>query len=83
MDTASEMLLGLSEGELIALGDGLLVPSAQGRLDELLRRNAEGGISPQETRELDSLLARIDQLNILKTRARFTLRQQAAGARGT
>ena len=77
-----EILVGLTEAELIALGDGLLVPSAQSRLDELLRRNSAGAVSPQEARELDSLLARIDQLNILKTRARYTLRQQAAGARG-
>lgn len=79
MDVSGELLTSLSDAELGALADGLLAPSAQSRLDELLRKNAEGRISPVEAQELDLLLARIDQLNILKTRARFTLRRQAAG----
>jgi hypothetical protein len=79
----SALLLGLSDEELVALADGVLVPSAQGHLDELLARNAQGLLSSQESKELDLLLARIDQLNILKTRARYTLRHQAAGTRGT
>ncbi len=81
MDDSAELLVGLSPGELSALADGLLAPSSQGRLDELLRRNAEGQLSPQELTELDSLLARVDQLNIVKARARWTLYQQAAGTR--
>jgi hypothetical protein len=81
MDDSAELLVGLSQGELTALADGLLAPSAQGRLDDLLERNTEGKLSPSEITELDALLARVDQLNLVKARARWTLRQQAAGTR--
>ena len=74
MDVSGELLTSLSDAELAALADGLLAPSAQSRLDELLQMNAEGRLTSLESQELDSHLARIDQLNILKTRARFTLR---------
>ncbi|QDU27668.1 hypothetical protein ETAA8_27570 [Anatilimnocola aggregata] len=79
MVDSGEMLKGLSDAELAALADGLLAPSAQTRLNGLLSGNSEGRLSPDELLELDFLLARVDQLNILKTRARFTLRQQATG----
>ena len=82
MDLSGELLTSLSDAELTALADGLLAPSSQLRVDELLRRNAEGPLSAEEKQELDTNLARIDQLNILKTRARLTLRRQAAGMRG-
>lgn len=81
MNSDLEILDGLSEDELEALADSVLAPSAQGRLDELLERNAAGQLAADEQAELDGLLARIDQLTILKTRARYTLRQQA-GATG-
>ena len=42
MNNDSEVLVGLSDGELEALADSVLAPSAQARLDELLNRNAEG-----------------------------------------
>jgi hypothetical protein len=60
----------------------MLVPSAQSRLDELLQRNAQGLLGDDEQRELDRLLARVDQLTILKTRAKYTLRQQAGAIDG-
>lgn len=82
MDGSRELLTGLSSDELVALADGVLAPSAQHRLDDLLNRNAEAELAPPEVLELDALLAKVDQLNILKTRARFTLRQQSAGAGG-
>ena len=82
MNGQEETLIGLSEGELIALADGLLVPAAQTRLDALLERNAEGRLTAAEESELDVLLAKVDQLNILKTRARYTLRTQEAQAGG-
>lgn len=82
MNHPTESLTGLSVGELIALADGLLVPAAQHRLDELLAKNAEGKLAAVEERELDGLLAKVDQLNILKTRARYTLRSQEAQAGG-
>jgi hypothetical protein len=76
----SEVLVGLSDEELEALADSILSPSAQGRLDELLGRNGEGGLAAFEQSELDRLLARVDQLTTLKTRARYTLGQRAGAA---
>jgi hypothetical protein len=73
----SEILVGLSEDELHALADSMLAPSAQADLDDLLDRNAAGQLTTDEQAELDRLLARVDQLTILKTRARYTLKQQA------
>ena len=82
MSTDSEILVGLSQDELEALADSMLVPSAQSRLDELLEQNAEGQLDAEEQLELDRLLARVDQLTILKTRARFTLNQAAGATEG-
>ncbi len=81
MNNESELLVGLSDDELEALADSMLAPSAQVRLDELLQRNAGNQLAADKQVELDRLLARVDQLTILKTRARYTLRQQA-GATG-
>jgi hypothetical protein len=83
MTRRDEILTGLSEGELVALADGLLVPAAQHQLDTLLAKNAEGQLTASEASELDGLLAKVDQLNVLKTRARYTLRSQEAQAGGT
>jgi len=80
MNQDSEILHGLSHGELEALADGLLAPSLQLRLDELIARAKEGQLSSAEEAELDSMLARTDQLMIVKTRARYTLQRQHAGA---
>lgn len=81
MSSDSELLVGLSHDELEALADSMLAPSAQSRLDDLLERKAENRLGANELLELDRLLTRVDQLTILKTRARYTLRQQA-GATG-
>ena len=80
MNGSSELLVGLSDEELDAPADSMLSPSAQGHLDELLKRNAEGRLPAAEQRELDQLLARVDQLTILKTRARYTLGHKAGAA---
>ena len=72
-----EVLVGLSEDELEALADCQLSPPTQGRLDELLERNTAGHLGTDEQIELDRLLAMVDQLTILKTRARYTLARQA------
>jgi hypothetical protein len=82
MNDDLELLVGMSDDELEALADGKLAPSAQARLDELLARNGREEFTADEQSELDRLLARVDQLTILKTRARYTLRQHA-GAAGT
>ena len=71
-----ELLAGLSEAELRALAESKLAPAAQARLDELLAQNKLRSLSEQEDGELDGLLEQVDQLTILKTRARYTLQQQ-------
>lgn len=83
MSHDSELLVGLSDGELEALAESMLAPIAQARLNELLARNTEHQLSAAENAELDRLLDRIDQLTLLKTRARYTLDHQKAGATGT
>lgn len=82
MNDESEVLTGLSVPELEALADGVLAPAAQSRLRDLLERSVNGQLTSGEQRELDRLVGIIDQLNILKTRARFTLnRDQMEAAR--
>jgi hypothetical protein len=80
MTNDPEMLVGSSAGELEALSDSLLAPSAQARLDELLARNTQHQLGAAEVSELDRLLERVDQLTVLKTRARYTLQHYQAGA---
>jgi hypothetical protein len=80
MSTDTELLTGLSHGELEALAESMLAPTAQARLDELLAQNKDSRLSAAEEAELDRLLSRVDQLTLLKTRARYTLARQEAGA---
>ncbi|MGB7440043.1 MAG: hypothetical protein WA919_03165 [Coleofasciculaceae cyanobacterium] len=68
-----ECLIGLSREELQALADSMLAPAAQNQLNELLIRNSESQLSADEIANLDRLLAQVDQLTILKTRAKYTL----------
>ncbi|MFM7405089.1 MAG: hypothetical protein ACKO3K_00045 [Cuspidothrix sp.] len=71
----TELLIGLSIDELQAMVETSLSPKTQAQLDELLMKNAEHQLSNEESETLDKLLAQVDQLNILKTRARYTLNQ--------
>lgn len=77
-----ELLTSLSDEELEALANSTLAPVSQSRLDELLAMNVEHELDDDGQAELECLLARVDQLTIVKTRARYTLRQQteATGA---
>ncbi len=68
-----ECLVGLSVDELKALASCKLAMADQTRLDDLVARNAESLLCADEVAELDDLLAKADQLTILKTRARYTL----------
>ncbi len=70
-----ELLLDMSQSELEALANSRLAPDAQARLDALLKAQQQHPLSQEETEEMDRLLAQIDQLTILKTRARYTLAQ--------
>ena len=80
MNADSEILIGLSDEELEALADGLLGPGAQTLLNDLLDRNKNGLLSQVEQKELDALLRKVDQLTVLKTRARYTLNQSTTRA---
>ena len=71
-----ELLEDLTQAELTALAQGLLAPAAQQQLGDLLARNTDNQLSPEELTELDQLLEQIDQLTLLKTRARYTLHQR-------
>lgn len=73
LNADSECLRGLSLEELQALAGSQLATASQTRLDELLAQNAESQLSNDEVAELDHLVTQIDQLTILKTRARYTL----------
>lgn len=70
-----ECLLGLSVDELRALASCKLALVDQSRLDDLVARNSESLLCADEVAELDELLAKADQLTILKTRARYTLKR--------
>jgi hypothetical protein len=77
VNNGNEILTSLDVDELEALADAKLAPSSQAKLDQLLAINSQGQLSGDEAKELDQLLAKIDQLTILKTRARYTLKRQA------
>ena len=77
MNDDAEVLTSLNRDELCALAESNLAPTNQTRLDELLIRNREGNLTAAETKALDDLLAQVDHLNILKARARLTLKQQS------
>lgn len=72
-----ELLAELNSNELQALADSQLTATEQERLDVLLARNNRNELTDEETVELDRLIQQVDQLNLLKTRARYTLRQLA------
>ena len=72
-----ELLIGLRSGELQALSECRLTVMEQSRLSDLLDRNSDGALSSEEAIELERLVEYTDQLTLLKTRARHTLRQLA------
>ncbi|BAZ86983.1 hypothetical protein [Dolichospermum compactum] len=69
----TELLIGLSLDELQALVESVLSPKTQTQLDNLLMKNADNQLTNEESETLNKLLAQVDKLNILKTRARYTL----------
>ena len=68
-------LPGLSTEDLELLAEGMLSSQYQTRLSELLAKNKSEKLSDTESAELDALLERIDQMNILKARAHYTLQK--------
>jgi len=71
----TELLAGLSLKELEALATSQLASTEQTQLGELLAQNSQDRLSADATGTLDRLLTQVDNLNILKTRARYTLQQ--------
>lgn len=71
-------LLISSEG-LQALAEMSLTIKDQSRLDQLLAQNAEGKISAECLAELDSLLRKIDELNLVKASAALRLGGESQG----
>lgn len=78
--TSQDLLTGMSFEALDALAEVMLSSASQTRLDALLERNNSSALSSIEAAELDQLLGRIDQLNLLKARARLTLSQLATAS---
>jgi hypothetical protein len=65
-------LMVTTEG-LTALAEMALATQSQSRLNELLAKNTDEKLSIEETKELDQLLAQVDELNLVKARAAATL----------
>jgi hypothetical protein len=59
----------------------MLSPIYRERLDELLQRNREGGLSDVEERELARLLEHVDSMTVLKARAIYTLQHLGGSER--
>lgn len=76
MTNQRNILPNVSVSGLEALANAMLVPKTHAKLDGLLARNADGELSEQELDELDSIIQQVDELNLLKARADYTLRHQ-------
>lgn len=80
MSLDTELLINVDADELAALAAGVLVPATQARLDALLAASKRGKLSGADDAELDDLLNKVDHLNLLKARARYTLDRLGAKA---
>lgn len=76
MPNEMNILPNVGTAGLRALADAMLVPKHQTQLDDLLDRNADGKLTDEEREQLDLLIEQVDELNLLKARAEFTLRHQ-------
>jgi len=76
MTNQTNILPNVSVSGLKTLANAMLVPKTHAKLDDLLARNADGELSEQELDELDSSIQQVDELNLLKARAEYTLRHQ-------
>ncbi|MFM7319766.1 MAG: hypothetical protein ACKO85_08805 [Isosphaeraceae bacterium] len=70
-----EVTLTIRTEGLAALADLALATKDQSKLDELLAKNSEGKLLSAEMVELDTLLLKIDELNLVKARAAATLHE--------
>jgi len=72
---SNEVSLMVSAAGLTALADMALATKSQAKLDALLARNSQGQLSLEEAEELDLLLKKMDELNLVKARAAVALHQ--------
>jgi|LakMenEpi03Aug12_release.lakeMendotaPanAssembly.Ray.scaffolds.fasta_scaffold115974_3 hypothetical protein len=70
---SQEVNLLISTEGLYALADMAIATKEQDRLNQLLAQNAQGELSKECLEELDSLLKKIDELNLVKARAAVAL----------
>ena len=68
-----DLLTNVSPAERQALASLSIAPDEQAKLSDLLARNTEDQFFTEELEKLDRLLDQLDQLNILKARAQYTL----------
>jgi hypothetical protein len=72
-----ELLQDLSISELQTLAQVSLGLDGQTELSQLLEQSRQNHLSPSDQERLDQLLEQIDQLNILKARALYTLQHRS------
>jgi len=71
----------MSEVELQVLANAVFASDRQKELNDLLHKNCEEKLTQGEEQRLDTLLAEIDQIMLLKARALYALNlYQVAGA---
>jgi hypothetical protein len=70
----ADLLLGLTKAELEALAHSQLASIDAQALQDLGQKASSANLNPEEAEQLDSQLEHIDQLNILKARACYTLK---------
>ena len=75
MPNEADLLTNISDSGLRALANIALAPALQSRLNDLLFRQSSDELSSDESEELDLLIGQVDELNLLKARAEYTLRQ--------
>ena len=70
---SQEVSLLVSTEGLHGLSDMALATKEQTSFEQLLAKNAEGSLSNESQEELNKLLKRIDELNLVKARAAVAL----------
>lgn len=70
-----ELLLNFSREELKVLAECKLVPEEQAQIDQILERNALRQLSDSEVERLDAVLKKVEYLNKLRSRAKYTLQK--------
>ncbi len=75
----NEVSLVISTEGLMALAEMDLASRHQDRLEQLLEKNSKRELSDAEVRELDLLLKKVDELNLVKANASVALHRLKTG----